>query len=125
MVGFYINLYSKIEEVFLTTKKYFFTEGISCTCKILGNIQTINQTDYMLVKTFDVSGVDLKNFKVNMTGLLPDPDLNTFALEFINQNWKALYADVVVQTRAIWEPIFLSLINCFFERVPFEQLMPK
>lgn len=67
----------------------------------------------------------MKDFKADITGLLPDPDVNAFVLEFINQNWRSLSGILIGQTKAIWEPLHLDIINILFKKVPFRQLMPE
>lgn len=76
-----------------------------------------------------VNSVDLKKPKIDklrlkITGLLPDPDVNQFVEEFLNQSWQQVYDQVFPYTRAVWEPIFLDIIQSFFNNVPFDQLLP-
>lgn len=78
----------------------------------------------MMIKRLDVKP-KIENLYIYATGVFPDPDLNTFALEFLNQVWRELYEQVFVQTKQIWEPIAVDVFNKIFGRVPFRRLMTK
>lgn len=76
-----------------------------------------------------ISAVDLKKPKIDklsihITGLFPDPTLNQFVEEFLNQNWELVYEEVFPYTRAVWQPSFMDIVSAFFDKVPFDQLFP-
>lgn len=46
------------------------------------------------------------------------------AMEFINQNWRLVYKDVVEATKVVWEPLFIQLTNQVTNSdIPFRALM--
>lgn len=79
----------------------------------------------MVIKSLDVTNSQIQNFKANITGLVADPDVNSFILEFINQNWKIFLDQFLDQTKSGWEPTYLNIFNKIFGKIPFDQLMPK
>lgn len=89
-----------------------------------GVIETRAGEDYMIIKSFDMRP-KIKNMKVYATGLFPDPDVNQFAVEFLNHNWEILFEQMYPYTRQVWEPVMVGAINKIFGRVPFRRLMPK
>lgn len=89
-----------------------------------GVIETVDGEEYMMIKSFDMLPT-IQNLKVYATGLFPDPDVNQFAVEFLNQYWRSLYEQLYPYTRQVWEPVILGAINNIFGRVPFRRLMPK
>lgn len=92
--------------------------------RILGTVQTVNGEDYMVIKDVDVKP-RIGNMKYYATGLFPDPDLNQFTVEFINQNWQYLVEQFFPVTKQAWEPIMLELTNNIFGKVPYNRLLPK
>lgn len=102
-----------------------FTDKISGIWKLLGEIESIQGEDYMIFKKFDLENLQIKGMSINATGLFPDPDVNAFVLEFVNQYWESLYQQILPQLKSVWEPITLGSINKIFGRVPFRRLLPK
>lgn len=102
-----------------------FIDKISGIWKLLGEIESIQGEDYMIFKKFDLENLQIKGMSINATGLFPDPDVNAFVLEFVNQYWESLYQQILPQLKSVWEPITLGSINKIFGRVPFRRLLPK
>ncbi|XP_063697626.1 uncharacterized protein LOC134828579 [Culicoides brevitarsis] len=98
---------------------------ITSTWKIYGNIETIQNEEYMMVKAFEVSDLNIDKMRFNVTGIFEDPELNNFINEFVNSQWKNFYKQVLPQARSMYEPIALDSVNKIFGRVPFRRLMPK
>lgn len=105
-------------------KRKTFSEKVSAVWKMDGIVEERNGEKYVKIVKFDTRP-KMKSAKIYATGLLPDPDLNELAIQFVNQVWDRLYEQMFPQTRQIWEPIFLNSINKIFGRVPFRRLMPK
>uniref|UniRef100_A0A336KVT5 CSON001102 protein n=1 Tax=Culicoides sonorensis TaxID=179676 RepID=A0A336KVT5_CULSO len=99
--------------------------SISSTWKMYGKIETVNGEDYMMIKAFEVAKLDIKNMEFNATGIFPEPELNEFVVQFVNQYWSTFYHQLLPQARSMYEPIVLEAINKVFARVPFRRLMPK
>ncbi|XP_063701013.1 uncharacterized protein LOC134831264 [Culicoides brevitarsis] len=98
---------------------------VTGTWKFLGEIETIDNEDYMIFKKFDLDNLQMKGMSINATGLFPDPDVNAFVLEFVNQYWETLYKQILPQVKSAWEPITLGYVNKIFGRIPFRRLFPK
>lgn len=79
----------------------------------------------MIFKKFDLDNLQIRGMNINATGLFPDPDVNAFVLEFVNQYWESLYQQILPQLKSVWEPITLGSINKIFSRVPYRRLLPK
>lgn len=92
--------------------------------RLIGAVETINGEDYMMIKEVDVKP-RIGNMHYYATGLFPDPDVNQFTVEFINQNWAYLVDQFFPVTKQAWEPIMLEMTNNIFGKVPFRRLMPK
>lgn len=99
-------------------------DDVSCTFKIMGKPKE-SDPKYMKIAEFDMSNIQLKKFKLEGTGFVPDPDLNQLAMEFVNQNWRQFYTHFIPSTKATWEPLFLETLNKLFERVPFDRIISK
>lgn len=78
-----------------------------------------------MIKAFEVAELDIQKMNFNATGIFPEPELNAFVIEFVNQYWKSFYKQILPQARSMYEPIVLEAINKVFARVPFRRLMPK
>lgn len=78
----------------------------------------------MKIKEFDTKP-KIKNFRLYATGLFPDPDLNQFALEFLNQYWELFYEQIFPETKQIWQPIIVNLLNTMYGRYPYQRILPK
>lgn len=73
----------------------------------------------MVVNSFNITNVNIREMNSNLTGILPDPDMNAFIVSFINQNYKSLYGPIITQTRPVWEPIVLDTANKILQHIPF------
>lgn len=80
--------------------------------------------DYMAVKKLDANP-RTRNMKIFATGLVPDPDINQLAVDFVNTYWDEVYVQFFMQTRPTWEPFLLDIVNKFFAKIPFERLLPQ
>lgn len=87
-------------------------------------VESINGEDYIKIKGFDTKP-KIQNFKLYATGLFPDPDLNQFALEFLNTYWELFYEQVFPETKQIWQPIVIDLFNKIYGRYPYRRILPK
>lgn len=74
----------------------------------------------MVVNSFNITSVDIRNMNANLTGIVPDPELNAFVVAFINQNYQQLYGPIIAQTRSVWEPIVLDTANKVLRHIPFD-----
>lgn len=101
-----------------------FPAAVAVTWKMDGFVERRNGEDYMKIKGFDMIP-KIQNMKVSATGLFPDPDVNQFAVEFLNQYWELLYKQFYPATRGVWEPVILNTVNKIFDRVPYRRLLPK
>jgi len=94
----------------------------AATLKIKGVFVTKNGQQYLRIVNFDITPV-IGDFKVNITGISPDPEINRLHLDFINHYWPLLYRDAVPQTKEVWEPHVISRINAVLLRVPFKTIL--
>lgn len=94
------------------------------TFQMSGNTTIIDGLEYMVIQVVNPMKVELNGFNAQLTGLFPDPDLNAFLVEFINQNWRALYQPFLTSTKMAWAPIFLGIANKIFKQVPYNILLP-
>ncbi|XP_063701612.1 uncharacterized protein LOC134831736 [Culicoides brevitarsis] len=95
------------------------------TWKFLGNTETIENEEYMMIKSLDLSNFLVQNMHFDIDGLFPDKDVNELAVGFLNQVWESVYRQILPQLKTIWEPATLEMVNKIFGRVPFRRLMPK
>jgi len=95
---------------------------VASTIKLKGVFVTKNGQQHLRIVNIDVIPV-IGDFKVDITGISPDPQLNQLRLDFINQYWPLIYRDIVPQTKDIWGPIVINRINAFLSRVPFQSLL--
>uniref|UniRef100_A0A336KJZ6 CSON011979 protein n=1 Tax=Culicoides sonorensis TaxID=179676 RepID=A0A336KJZ6_CULSO len=93
--------------------------------KILGKLNKTNNDDLIQIKGFELLNLDTKLLQIEATGLFPDPDVNAFAVQFINQEWKYLFQQLVPSVKKIWGPVCMEVAKNFFEQIPYSQLMPK
>uniref|UniRef100_A0A336MV85 CSON007791 protein n=1 Tax=Culicoides sonorensis TaxID=179676 RepID=A0A336MV85_CULSO len=100
-------------------------DDVTSTYKILGKLNKTNTDDVISIKGFDVTNIVPKAIKLDASGLFPDPDVNKFAVEFINQHWQLLIDQVVPEVKKIWGPVCVNIAKNFFEQVPYSQLLPK
>ncbi|XP_063706475.1 uncharacterized protein LOC134835527 [Culicoides brevitarsis] len=98
---------------------------ITTTLKILGKINKSENSGFIAIKGIDLSNIDTKKMIVHATGLFPDPDVNQFAVEFINQSWRYLFEQLIPEIKKIWLPMCEIVAKGFFENVPYDVLMPK
>lgn len=85
-------------------------------------IENRNGEDYMKVRSINVIAT-VGYLKVYASGISPDPVLNKFALDFINEYWSYFYQPMIRDSRKSWEPILVNAINQVFNRVPFRRLI--
>lgn len=78
----------------------------------------------MIIKTLDLANFHVENIHFDIGGLFPDPDVNEFAVAFLNQVWESVYRQILPQLKSIWEPATLDMINKIFSRVPYRRLLP-
>lgn len=102
-----------------------FSDGAACTFKVQGMVENINGEDYLVIKSIKLSNANVKDLKLDATGLLEDSEVNKVVLEFINQNWRTFYKDVAPQIYAVLEPVYLEIANSVCKTVPFDKLMPN
>lgn len=102
-----------------------FTVEPKFKLKLLGKIKSINGKDFVDIHTAKISDVSLENLKVDINGLFPEPELDQFAVEFVNQNWRALYEQLVPRAIGAWEPIYYNIAKKIFDQVPLNELMPE
>lgn len=99
---------------------------VTSTYKLLGKVnKTSIEDDFISVRGFDITNLDTKQMMFDATGLFPDPDVNKFGIEFVNQHWRFLFDQLVPEVKKIWGPVCVNVANNFFENVPYSRLMPK
>ncbi|XP_063706478.1 uncharacterized protein LOC134835528 [Culicoides brevitarsis] len=97
---------------------------VIATFKFNGVLQTLDDgEDYMIVKSANFTKVVMEEMKLNGTGLLPEPELNEVVVQILNEIWEMLLQNIFPRFKASWDPIIVDLLNCFFEKVPFNMLM--
>lgn len=84
----------------------------------------IDNDKYMIIDSVQIAKNDLKGMRIDAVGLSNDKDLNALMLEFVNQNWEALYMQFFPQIKVLFEPLLVELVNEFFAHVPYDVLMP-
>lgn len=105
--------------------QYFFIVKPKFKIKFLGKIKSINGQNFVAIHTAKITDVSLEDLKVDINGLFAEPDLDKFAVEFINQNWRALYEQLVPRAIGAWEPIYFSIAKSIFDKIPLDELMPE
>uniref|UniRef100_A0A336LDT5 CSON007789 protein n=1 Tax=Culicoides sonorensis TaxID=179676 RepID=A0A336LDT5_CULSO len=93
---------------------------ISTSFKISGSLQQNN----MVINEVQIARNEVKGMRTQATGLSNDEDLNALVLEFVNQNWEALYLQFFPQIKILFEPLLKDLANDFFAQIPYDVLMP-
>lgn len=79
----------------------------------------------MIIKALELSNFIVQNMHFDVSGLFPDPDVNEFAVAFLNQVWESVYQQILPQLKSVWEPATLDIVNKIFGRVPYRRLLPK
>lgn len=79
----------------------------------------------MTINSLDLSNFVVRNMHFDISGLFPDPDVNEFAVGFLNQVWESVYQQILPQLKSVWEPATLNMVNKIFGRVPFRRLLPN
>ncbi|XP_063706056.1 circadian clock-controlled protein daywake-like [Culicoides brevitarsis] len=108
--------------------KGFFTLNIfkpKFKLKFLGKIKPTNGQNFVDIHTIKIMDTQVEDLNVDFTGLVAEPVVNQFALEFINQNWRNFYQQLVPRAVVSWEPIYLSVAKKFFDNIPLDELMPE
>uniref|UniRef100_A0A336MIK3 CSON001100 protein n=1 Tax=Culicoides sonorensis TaxID=179676 RepID=A0A336MIK3_CULSO len=95
------------------------------TWKFLGKTETIENEEYMIINSLDLANFVVQNMHFDISGLFPDPDVNEFALAFLNQVWQSVYQQILPQLKSVWEPATLDMVNKIFARVPYRRLLLK
>uniref|UniRef100_A0A336KP11 CSON013970 protein n=1 Tax=Culicoides sonorensis TaxID=179676 RepID=A0A336KP11_CULSO len=95
------------------------------TWKFLGKTETIQNEEYMIINSLDLANFVVQNMHFDISGLFPDPDVNEFALAFLNQVWQSVYQQILPQLKSVWEPATLDMVNKIFARVPYRRLLLK
>uniref|UniRef100_A0A336LBX9 CSON007790 protein n=1 Tax=Culicoides sonorensis TaxID=179676 RepID=A0A336LBX9_CULSO len=118
---------TRLNQIKVQSKGYFKLDVFkpSFKLKILGKIIKRNETEYVDIHTAKISDVSIDNLKVDINGLLPEPELDQFAVEFVNQNWRALYEQLVPRASGAWEPIYFNVTKTIFDQIPLNELMPE
>lgn len=79
---------------------------------------------FMIVDNLQIAKNEIKGMRTDAVGLSNDKDLNALVLEFVNQNWEALYLQFFPQMKILFEPLLVEFVNEFFGHVPYDTLMP-
>lgn len=77
----------------------------------------------MTIKKLDAKP-KIRGLHFDATGLFPDPEFNRFVLELINQNYQVVFDRLLPESKPIWEPLGLELLNAIISRVPFKRISP-
>ena len=64
----------------------------------------------------------MKQYRSDISGLIPDPNLNKLIVELINNSWPVMSDTILDNARGIYEPLLLKELNSFFKVVPFRKL---
>uniref|UniRef100_A0A182NFB0 Haemolymph juvenile hormone binding protein n=1 Tax=Anopheles dirus TaxID=7168 RepID=A0A182NFB0_9DIPT len=116
----------RFNSIKLASKGYFNNTmtDVTTTWTMAGQVQERDGEEYLVIESFDMTP-EVGNMKIFATGLFPDPELNTIALEFVNQYWPMIYKELLPNSRQVWEPVMVELVNKIFARVPYRRLLPK
>ncbi|XP_052868331.1 putative beta-carotene-binding protein [Anopheles cruzii] len=116
----------RFNSIKLASKGYFNNTmtDVTTTWQLSGEVTERNGEQYMEINSFDMSP-EVGNMKIYATGLFPDPELNDIALEFVNQYWPMIYKEMLPNSRQVWEPVMVEIVNKIFLRVPYRRLLPK
>ncbi|XP_035777108.1 uncharacterized protein LOC118458568 [Anopheles albimanus] len=116
----------RFNSIKLASKGYFNNTmtDVTTTWQMSGEVKQRNGEDYVEIDSFDMSP-EVADMKVFATGLFPDAELNQIALEFVNQYWPMFYKELLPNSRQVWEPEMVALVNKIFQRIPYRRLLPK
>uniref|UniRef100_A0A182MKW2 Haemolymph juvenile hormone binding protein n=1 Tax=Anopheles culicifacies TaxID=139723 RepID=A0A182MKW2_9DIPT len=116
----------RFNSIKLASKGYFNNTmtDVTTTWMMSGHVKERNGEEYLEIETFDMAP-EVASMKIYATGLFPDPELNQVALEFVNQYWPMFYKELLPNSRQVWEPEMVALVNKIFLNVPYRRLLPK
>ncbi|XP_037959592.1 uncharacterized protein LOC119688965 [Teleopsis dalmanni] len=116
----------KINDVKMTPKGVFNVSMTDITIKShpSGELYERDGHTYLRLTSFD-SQPEVGDMHIYATGLVPDPNLNTLLLDYVNQYWRPIYTAMLPETRSTWEPFMLQTANDILSKTPFDMFVTK
>ncbi|XP_059620827.1 uncharacterized protein LOC132264595 [Phlebotomus argentipes] len=96
--------------------------GLTGTLKIRAKKESSNGEDYIRVNHIDLVP-KVKTLRTYIEGLVPDPELNRIALEFVNEYIAQNRNDLLKETRKFFDPLLTSVANSVTLRIPARYLL--
>uniref|UniRef100_A0A1B0GQ61 Uncharacterized protein n=1 Tax=Phlebotomus papatasi TaxID=29031 RepID=A0A1B0GQ61_PHLPP len=96
--------------------------GLSGTMKIRAKKENIDGEDYIRVNHIELVP-KVKTLRTYIEGLVPDPELNRIALEFVNEYIAQNRNDLLRETKRFFDPLLTPVANSITLRIPARNLL--
>lgn len=93
--------------------------------KIKAKPKKVKNVEYMQVKSFKFSPLQIGHMTVDMEGLFPSEQLTKSTVNLINGNWKLFTRQLLPATQNYFGGDVVKTLNKIFMKIPYDQLMPK
>lgn len=100
----------------------FSLAGLSGTMKIRAKKENIDGEDYIRVNHIELVP-KVKTLRTYIEGLVPDPELNRIALEFVNEYIAQNRNDLLRETKRFFDPLLTPVANSITLRIPARNLL--
>lgn len=90
--------------------------------KVRGKLEQISGNEFWKVSSVELVP-KVKGLRTYIEGLVPDPELNRIALEFVNEYIAQNRNDLLKETRLFFDPLITPIANAITLRIPAKNLL--